>query len=1022
MHAEVKHVEEMASSAREDITPELRTNDDSNVVRGRVHMDSDEATRAGTGEEVRVGNNEDSSGSTSGDSHNRNETTVGERIDPFYTNRDDARRTRLFIEEFGLLPTRGNTLPFSYLEEKAIFMIQANDEKQPEIDRLTRNLRRQMSLNPLTRNANGQLLERRQPANENNATQITVGRRPNDVTRADTLVSASPNSNSFSGPRLTRSNSFSEHTGYRPPKVLMKVHRHLLDQHLLGRSSVFDSNGEMNTPMFSLSADFFHPFFSYRQRRHQNRHLAVLSNSGNDALSADGLVSGHLVPVWNSVSNDTSRSYFGDRVEYFDDELNMSPESLFDRAGHYLARRVALYRDESDDSDDEDEEEATLDSALDSFTLDPRNNAGNDHDNAPTALQNMGPPPPLSAPGALGTVSSSYTAARSESNYCYDDNEYRRNWLENIDLEVYSASSSTPGGEDPDDVIQQLKKHLKIRFAAYLRRLEKHLSNRHSDGFEECILDFWDEFLPQTANIHYYDRHTAVPRLSSLHKFLTKPCPKAVGIVQCEIERIKVCSKKKGVNVKGRFFPTYEYRLFIRHRHADHLRENPPDDEQEGPRRDTVLMMAKNRGRKHVENSGHSLSAFTSKKGSNNYYLHLPKQEDIDAHFKSVNGLDSESKPTVNGAGIGYYPDSNPPLLGRLQSNFIGTEFQIYTPKISKQGPKPKPFCPTSRSISGPLIISGTLSDDDILNDNESAADPAAIFSGGRLRRFGRLSLIGRGGSQNNNNRCVSQDDSLGHTDGTSSTGIALRRSQSSGDMVPTRKNRISRRVSAADAPESQNRLHSDLQSHTTTTEEEDGAITYTANLLGSRPRIMDVCIPRVTPDGTGSDWRRYLEHCNDPEVTSSMNKMLNHLKILQQRSDVEETDRENHANLIGGDRTDVAGGSRGRTRSLSFHADPETCDAYTPPDDFGLLALQNRPPWWNVELGSFVLNFGGRVSVASVKNFQLCDRYDQDYIMLQFGRIAGRHSFTMDFQYPLTAVQAFAIAISSLQSKISFG
>jgi tubby-related protein 1 len=91
-------------------------------------------------------------------------------------------------------------------------------------------------------------------------------------------------------------------------------------------------------------------------------------------------------------------------------------------------------------------------------------------------------------------------------------------------------------------------------------------------------------------------------------------------------------------------------------------------------------------------------------------------------------------------------------------------------------------------------------------------------------------------------------------------------------------------------------------------------------------------------------------------------------------------------------------------------------------PDDFGLYALQNRPPWWNIELGSFVLNFGGRVSVASVKNFQLCDRNDQDRIMLQFGRIQGRHSFTMDFQHPLTAVQAFSIAISSLQSKISFG
>jgi hypothetical protein len=81
----------------------------------------------------------------------------------------------------------------------------------------------------------------------------------------------------------------------------------------------------------------------------------------------------------------------------------------------------------------------------------------------------------------------------------------------------------------------------------------------------------------------------------------------------------------------------------------------------------------------------------------------------------------------------------------------------------------------------------------------------------------------------------------------------------------------------------------------------------------------------------------------------------------------------------------------------------------------------QHKTAWWNLELGAFVLNFGGRVKVASVKNFQLCERNAQDHIM-QFGRIEGRHAFTMDFQYPLTPTQAFAIAISSLQSKISFG
>jgi tubby-related protein 1 len=60
-------------------------------------------------------------------------------------------------------------------------------------------------------------------------------------------------------------------------------------------------------------------------------------------------------------------------------------------------------------------------------------------------------------------------------------------------------------------------------------------------------------------------------------------------------------------------------------------------------------------------------------------------------------------------------------------------------------------------------------------------------------------------------------------------------------------------------------------------------------------------------------------------------------------------------------------------------------------------------------------------VKVASVKNFQLCEGNVHDHIM-QFGRIKGRHAFTMDFQYPLTPIQAFAIAISLWQSKLSFG
>jgi len=195
--------------------------------------------------------------------------------------------------------------------------------------------------------------------------------------------------------------------------------------------------------------------------------------------------------------------------------------------------------------------------------------------------------------------------------------------------------------------------------------------------------------------------------------------------------------------------------------------------------------------------------------------------------------------------------------------------------------------------------------------------------------------------------------------------------------------------------------LTSELDCQTIIGEEENGAITYTANLLGNRPRIMDVCIPNVDDEGkVCNEWKRYSEQVE--AETGEPPSMLQKFKIIQQQLDNIDANNNNQRADNGGDTSE----------------DP----AENSPNMFGLQALQNRPPWWNMELGAFVLNFGGRVSVASVKNFQLCDRNNQEHIMLQFGRIQGRHAFTMDYQYPLSAVQAFAIAISSLQSKISFG
>ncbi|KAL0325807.1 UNVERIFIED_CONTAM: Tubby-like F-box protein 5 [Sesamum radiatum] len=89
-------------------------------------------------------------------------------------------------------------------------------------------------------------------------------------------------------------------------------------------------------------------------------------------------------------------------------------------------------------------------------------------------------------------------------------------------------------------------------------------------------------------------------------------------------------------------------------------------------------------------------------------------------------------------------------------------------------------------------------------------------------------------------------------------------------------------------------------------------------------------------------------------------------------------------------------------------------------------LILKNKIPRWHEQLQCWCLNFRGRVTVASVKNFQLVATGDpsqsvpaseQEKVILQFGKI-GKDIFTMDYQYPLSAFQAFAICLSSFDTK----
>ncbi|KAK4283555.1 hypothetical protein QN277_000495 [Acacia crassicarpa] len=91
-----------------------------------------------------------------------------------------------------------------------------------------------------------------------------------------------------------------------------------------------------------------------------------------------------------------------------------------------------------------------------------------------------------------------------------------------------------------------------------------------------------------------------------------------------------------------------------------------------------------------------------------------------------------------------------------------------------------------------------------------------------------------------------------------------------------------------------------------------------------------------------------------------------------------------------------------------------------------GVLVLRNKSPRWHEQLQCWCLNFHGRVTVASVKNFQLVASPENgvagpehEKIILQFGKV-GKDLFTMDYRYPISAFQAFAICLSSFDTKIA--
>ncbi|XP_053447552.1 tubby-related protein 4 isoform X2 [Nycticebus coucang] len=76
---------------------------------------------------------------------------------------------------------------------------------------------------------------------------------------------------------------------------------------------------------------------------------------------------------------------------------------------------------------------------------------------------------------------------------------------------------------------------------------------------------------------------------------------------------------------------------------------------------------------------------------------------------------------------------------------------------------------------------------------------------------------------------------------------------------------------------------------------------------------------------------------------------------------------------------------------------------------------MANKQPLWNEATQVYQLDFGGRVTQESAKNFQIELEGRQ---VMQFGRIDG-NAYILDFQAPFSAVQAFAVALANVTQRL---
>ncbi len=182
------------------------------------------------------------------------------------------------------------------------------------------------------------------------------------------------------------------------------------------------------------------------------------------------------------------------------------------------------------------------------------------------------------------------------------------------------------------------------------------------------------------------------------------------------------------------------------------------------------------------------------------------------------------------------------------------------------------------------------------------------------------------------------------------------------------------------------------------------GLLLYERNVMGRQPNSMNVLIPRFDESATvHAQWASILERYSFQEQQ----------KVL----------KRDNAPLVS---VALPFGAKQVDSVKDFGGNVEY-KAVEVEEAQELLRFVTKKPVWSDELAAWTLNFDGRVSMASKKNFMLTadetietlvEEFGSQTTLLRFGK-TEKHKFSLDYGYPFSPMTALGVVLSSFAKKM---